>query len=326
MDRRRFVAVIGVIAFPLDVHAQAVRGVPRIGWLGAPTRESAEAYVMHFRRGLNDLAWIEGRNISIEWRFAEGRADRLPNLAAELVKLGVDVIVVPSTPTVLAAKNATKSIPIVTVSVGDPVALGLVKSLARPDGNITGLTSSVDPKITGKVLELLKESVPKASRIAVLWNPATPGNSAAVREAQNAAKPLNASLQLMEARSSGDLETAFAAMTAQRADALHVLSDALFVTHRTRIAEMAAQSRLPAIYGTREYVEAGGLMSYGPSLGDLFRRAATYVDRILKGAKPSDLPIEQPTKFELVINLKTARALGLSVPQPVLLRADDVIQ
>jgi putative ABC transport system substrate-binding protein len=299
--------------------------MPRIGWLGGPSRESAYAVVKYFVQGLNDLGWVEGRNIGIEWRFAEGKAERLSDLAAELVKLRVALIVVPSTPTAVAAKNATTSIPIVTVSVSDPVALGLVKSLARPEGNVTGLTSSVDPKMTGKLVALLKESVPKANEMAVLWNPNTPGNIAAVREAENAAKTLGLTLHILEARSPGDLRPAFAAMSAKHAGSLLVVSDVMFFTYRVQIPELAAKNGIPAIYGSREYADAGGLMSYGPVLPELFRRAATYVDRILKGAKPSELPMEQPTKFELVINLKTAKALGLTIPQPVLLRADDVI-
>jgi putative ABC transport system substrate-binding protein len=275
---------------------------------------------------LKDLGWVEGQNIVIEWRFAGGRAERLPDLAAELVRLQVDLIVVPSTPPALAAKNATKTIPIVTVGVGDPVGLGLVASLARPGGNITGLTGVVTPEIAGKQLELLKEAVPKVSRVAVLWNPATPGNALALRETEIAARVLGVELQLLEARSLNDFDSAFAAMTAKRAGALLVLGDVMFVTHRIRLAELVAKSRLPAMYGLREYVEAGGLMSYGPIASELFRRAATYVDKILKGAKPADLPVEQPTRFELVVNLKTAKALGLTIPQSVLIRADEVIR
>ena len=325
MDRRTFITGVasGIVTASRSA-AQQTGKVPRIGWLGGPTRESAEPFVQEFQRGLKDLGWVEGQNIIIEWRFAGGQAERLPYLAAELVRLGVDLIVVPSTPTALAAKNATNKIPLVTVAGGDSVGLGLVASLARPGGNITGSTSTAGPEIAGKQLKLLKEIAPKVSRMAVLWNPTTQGTALAVRETKIAAQGLE--LQLLEARSVDDFDRAFAAMTTKRAGALLVLGDVLFLTHRTTLAELAARSRLPAMYVQREYVEAGGLMSYGPILSELFRRAATYVDKILKGAKPADLPVERPTKFELVINRKAAKALGLTIPQPLLLRADEVIQ
>jgi ABC-type uncharacterized transport system substrate-binding protein len=328
--RREFIVALagGLVAAPLAAEAQQAGRVPRIGWLGGPTRESAEPYVQAFQRGLKDLGWVEGQNMVIEWRFAGGRAERLPDLAAELARLQADVIVVPSTPTALAAKNATTTIPIVTVAVVDPVGLGLVASLARPGGNITGLTSFVAPEIAGKQLELLKETVPKVSRIAVLRNPATPGSARWLKETEVASLALgDTTLQPLEARSLTDFDSAFAAMTTKRAGALLVAGDVLFLTHRTRLADLAAKSHLPAMYtGGREYVESGGLMSYGPILPELFRRAAIYVDKILKGAKPADLPVEQPTKFELVINMKTAKALGLTIPPSLLLRADEVIQ
>jgi len=317
---------LGLFAAPLVAEGQQAGKVPRIGWLGGPTRESAEPFVQAFQRGLKDLGWVEGQNIVIEWRFAGGRAERLPDLAAELVRLQVDLIVVPSTPTALAAKNATKTIPLVTVGVGDPVGLGLVASLARPGGNITGLTSVVSPETAGKQLELLKEAVPKVSRVAVLWNPATPGTALFLKETEVASRALGVQLQSLEARSLNDFDSAFAAMTTKRAGALLVLGDVMFVTHRVRPADLAAKSRLPAMYTLREYVEAGGLMSYGPITPELFRRVATYVDKILKGAKPADLPVEQPTKFELVINIKSAKALGLTIPQSMFIRADEVIQ
>jgi putative ABC transport system substrate-binding protein len=275
---------------------------------------------------LRDLGWVEGQNLAIEWRYSGGRAELLPGFAEELVRLGVDLIVVPSTPTALAAKKTTQTIPLVTVAVGDPVALGLVANLARPGGNVTGLTSSVGPEITGKQLELLKEIVPKASRVAVLWNPGTPGNELWLREAESAARALGIELQPLEARSLNDFDRAFTAMTAKRAAALLVLGDVMLATNRMRLADLAVRSRLPAMYGLREAVEAGYLVSYGANTPDLFRRAATYVDRILKGAKPGDLPIEQPTKFELAINLRTAKALGLTIPPAMLARADQVIQ
>jgi putative tryptophan/tyrosine transport system substrate-binding protein len=316
----------GLLAAPLAAQVQPAGRVPRIAWLGGQARETAHPYVRAFQRGLKDLGWVEGQNIVIEWRFSGGRAELLPDLAAELVRLRVDLIVVPSSPTALAAKNATKTIPLVTVAVGDPVALGLVASLARPGGNITGLTNSVGPEIAGKQLELLKEVVPKVSRMAVLWNPDTRGNALALRETEIAARALGLELQPLEARSLNDFDGAFATMTTKRAGALLVLGDVMFSTHRNRLAHLAAKSRLPTMYPARESVEAGWLMSYGPNTPELFRRAATYVDKILRGAKPSDLPIEQPTKFELIINLKTAKALGLTIPQSLLQRADEVIQ
>ncbi|HJR01709.1 MAG TPA: ABC transporter substrate-binding protein [Methylomirabilota bacterium] len=282
-------------------------------------------FVREFRRGLKDLGWVEGQNIVIEWRFAGGRAERLPDLAAELVRLRVDLIVVPSTPTALAAKNATKTIPLVTVGGGDPVELGLVASLARPGGNITGLSSNLGPEIAGKQLEVLKETVPKISRMAVLWNPTTPGNALALREAEITARALAVELQLLEARSASDFDGAFAAMTTGRAGALLILGDVMFTTHRRRLAALAVKSRLPAIYGGREFVDEGGLLCYGAKLSDNFHRAAVYVDKILKGAKPGDLPIERPTTFQLVVSLKTARALGLTIPPSLLQRADQVI-
>jgi putative ABC transport system substrate-binding protein len=325
--RRTFLGTLagGLLVAPLAVRAQPTQKVPRIGWLGGPTRETAQPFVQPFLQGLRDLGWVEGQNIVIEWRFAGGRAERLPELAAELVRLRVDLIVVPSTPTALAAKNATSTIPLVTVGGGDPVGLGLVASLARPGGNITGLTSNVGPEIAGKQLELLKETVPKVSRIAALWNPGTPGNALSVREAEMAARTLGVELQLLEARSLSDFDGAFAAMTAKRAGALLVLGDVTFVTYRTRLADLAAKSRLPAMYALRQFVDDGGLMSYSANSADNFRRAATYVDKILKGARPADLPIERPTKFELVINRKAAKAIGLTIPQSLLLRADQVI-
>jgi putative ABC transport system substrate-binding protein len=237
----------------------------------------------------------------------------------------VDLIVVPSTPTALAAKNATKTIPLVTVAGGDPVELGLVASLARPGGNITGLSSNLGPEIAGKQLEVLKETVPKVSRMAVLWNPTTPGNALALREAEITARALAVELQLLEARSASDFDGAYAAMTARRAGALLILGDVMFTTHRRRLAALAVKGRLPAIYGGREFVDEGGLLCYGAKLSDNFHRAAVYVDKILKGAKPGDLPIERPTTFQLVVNLKTARALGLTIPPSLLQRADQVI-
>jgi putative ABC transport system substrate-binding protein len=283
-------------------------------------------YLDAFRQGLRELGWVEGQNIVIDYRFAEGRFDRLPDLAAELVRLKVDIIVAATTPAAAAAKKATETIPIVMISVGDPVGLGLIASLARPGGNATGLSYSVGLETIGKGLELLKETVPKVRRVAILSNPANPFQPLAISEVNVAARSLGLQLQLLEARGPNDFDGAFAAMATERVGALLVVADSMFLLHRTRLADLAARSRLPAAYGTRENVEAGGLMSYGASVRDLYRRSAAYVDKILKGAKPGDLPVEQPTKFELVINLKAAKALGLTIPPSVLGRADEVIQ
>ncbi len=273
------------------------------------------------------MGWVEGQNIVIEYRYAEGRIDRLPGLAEELVRLKVDVIAASPTPSVIAARNASRTIPIVGMSLTEPVALGLVASLARPGGNITGITYSVDADIFGKQLELLKEVVPKVRRVAALTNPSgTPAYPLTLSNVKAAARTLGLQLQLHEAREPGEFDRAFAAMAKERAVALLVFGDPMFFLHRARLADLALKNRLPSMSTQWQWVEAGGLIAYGPNLPDLWRRAATYVDKILKGARPADLPIEQPTKFELVINLKTARALGLAIPQPLLLRADEVIQ
>jgi putative tryptophan/tyrosine transport system substrate-binding protein len=315
----------GVLARPALASAQTPTRIPRIAWLGGQARETAGPYVAAFLRGLNELGWVEGQNLHIEWRFSGGQAERLPSLAVELVRLPVDLIVVPSAPTALAAKEATATIPLVTVAVPDPVELELVQSLARPGGNVTGLTSSAGPELSGKQLELLKAVVPRVTRIALLWNPATRGTTARLKEAESAARSLKVEPLPLEARIAADFDRAFAAMTARRAGALLVLGDVMFSTHRIRLAELAAKSRLPAMYGGRESVEAGGLMSYGPSNPELFRRAASYVDRILKGAKPAEMPVEQPAKFELLVNAKAARAMGLTIPQSLRERVDQVI-
>lgn len=325
--RRAFLgALAGALAAPVAARARSTAKPRRIGWLGGPTREAAQPYIQPFLQGLKELGWIEGQTILIEWRFGGGQAERLPALAAELVRLGVELIVVPSTPTALAASNATKSIPLITVGGNDPVELGLVPSLARPGGNITGLTVTTSPEITGKQMELLKEAVPRAARIAVLWNPATKGNVAFLRAAEDAARRLAVELQTLEARGPADFDPAFRAMTVKRADALLLLGDVMFVTHAVRLAEQARKARLPAMYTLQPFVEAGGLLAYGPRITDNFHRAAFYVDRILKGAKPADLPIERPTTFELVVNLKAAKAIGLTMPPALLQRADEVIQ
>ena len=326
MDRRDTVlALLALGAAPLVADAQQA-GVPRIGFLSATSPSDRPPLLDAFRQRLRELGWVEGQNIVIDYRYAEGRVDRLPDLAAELVGLKVDLIVSWGTQGVMAAKNATETIPIVMIAVRDPIGTGLIASLARPGGNVTGVSGSAGLEWVAKQLELLKETVPKVRRVAILSNPTNAYHQLAIRELDVAARPLGVQLQLLEARGANEFDGAFAAMAAESVGALLVLSDAMLNSHRTRLADLAARSRLPAAYGVRESVEAGGLMSYGPSFLDSFRRAATYVDKILKGAKPAELPVEQPTKFELVINMKTAKALGLTIPQSVLLRADEVIQ
>jgi putative ABC transport system substrate-binding protein len=315
--------VLGLLAAPLAARAQQPPAkTARIGLLFfVPTPPLDEA----FRQGLRELGYIEGQNIAIEYRSAEGKSERLPGLAAELVRLKVDVIVAASPPATEAAKRATSTIPIVFTVSGDPVAEGLVTSLARPGGNITGL-ATISPELVGKQLEMLKGVAPKVTRVAVLQNPSTGLHPVALRQAEDAARALGVQLQILEARTPSEIDAAFAAMRSQRAGGVLVLRDAMFRTQRAQIVALAAKSRLPAVYGFREQAEAGGLMAYGASVPQLFRRAATYVDKILKGAKPANLPVEQPTKFELVINLKTAKALGLTIPPSLLGQADQVIQ
>jgi len=336
MERRRFIEVIagGLLTAPLAASAQQAGKMYRIGYLSPSSPSDPERLaspfgergLAAFRQGLRDLGYVEGQNIAIEYRWAEGKFERLPDLAAELVRLKVDVIVSVVTQATLAAKNATGTIPIVLVAAGDPLGSGLVASLGRPGGNVTG-PSSMYGDLAGKQLELLKETVPKVSRVAVLWNPANAvWQAQMLKQTEIAARALGLQVQLLEARGPDDLGGAFAAMTKERASALLVQVDVIFALHARRIADLAAKRRVPAMYGSREHVEAGGLMSYAPNIPDLFRRAATYVDKILKGAKPGDLPVEQPTKFELVMNLKTATALGLTIPQSLLQRADQIIQ
>jgi putative ABC transport system substrate-binding protein len=317
--------ILTTLFVPLAAQAQQAGKVPRIGFLGSTSPSDASARLDAFRQGLRELGWAEGKNIVIEYRWAEGRQERFTDLAAELVRLKVDVIIAPISAAALAAKNATTTIPVVMLVVGDPVRLGVVASLARPGGNITGLTS-VGDELFPKQLELLKEAVPRVSRVAVLWNPANPSHGPSLKSIEVAARSLGMEPQLQKARGPDEFDSAFAAMTRARAGALLVLSDTMFNLHRTRIADLALKARLPAMYGLREQVEAGGLVAYAANYADLFRRGAIYVDKILKGAKPGDLPVEQPTKFELVINLKTAKALGLTIPQSLLLRADELIQ
>ena len=334
LERRTFMAMIagGLLAAPLTAEAQQSGKVARIGILspGAPfdAGRNPSALAVLFgalRESLRELGHVEGQNIAIESRWAEGNYDRLPGFAAELVGLKVDVIVTYGTPASLAAKRATGTIPIVMAAIIDPVASGLVTSLARPGGNLTG-QSMMSPDLVEKQLEILKEVVPKVSRVALLHNPANPGNALQARHGQDAARALGVRLQLLGARGPSEIDSAFAAMTNEQAGAFIVLVDAALLDHRIRIADLAARRRLPAVYGLSEHAEAGGLMAYGPNRLVMFHHAAIFVDKILKGAKPAALPVEQPTKFELVINLKTAKALGLTIPQSLLQRADEIIQ
>jgi putative ABC transport system substrate-binding protein len=311
---------------PFAAGAQQAGRMYRVGYLSTPTRESVEHGLGAFLRTLRGLGWIEGQNLIIEYRWAEGNVDRLPGLAAELVERKVDVIVAPAGSAALAAKNATSSIPIVMIFASDPVETGLVASLRRPGGNITGTTFTPGPEIFGKQLQILKEAVPHASRVAVLSNPADASFALQVRQVEATARSLGIHLQHVDARGPEEFASAFAAMERERADALLVTGTSTFLAHRTRLAELAVKGRLPSMYSFRESVEAGGLMAYAVNMADFVGRSAMYVDKILKGAKPADLPIEQPTKFELIINLKVAKALGITVPQALVARADEVIQ
>ncbi len=323
IDRRGFISSLGLglLATPLAAEAQQAGKVYRVGVLSSgPSSRSGL-----LRQGLRDLGYVEGLNLAVEWRSAEGRSERFDDLAAELVRLKVDVIVAPLPAAVFAAKRATTIIPIVMVNTPDPVQLGLVASLAHPGANITGLTSlSADFSI--KQLELLKEAVPRVSRVAVLWNSSNPWHPRALKDMEGAARSLGVQLQILQVHDPEEFDKAFAAMTRERSGAVLVLADPMTFFYRTRLADLAAKHRLPAIYGLREHTDAGGFMSYWADSADLYRRTASFVDKILRGAKPTDLPVEQPTKFELVINLKTAKALGLTIPQSLLVRADEVIR
>jgi putative ABC transport system substrate-binding protein len=329
MNRRTFLSALSgsLLSAPLAAEAQPAGKVPRVGFLAASSASDAAnaRWIEAFRQGLRDLGYVEGRNIVIEYRYAGEKYERLPALAAELVRLKVDVIVSHGTPGPLAAKHATSVIPIVMTSAGDPVASGLVSSLARPGGNVTGMSLMV-PELGGKRLHLLKEIIPGLSRVAVLWNATNPYNSLVVREMEATATTLGVQLQSLVVRGPDDFEGALAAAATGRAAALTAVEDPLTNTKRIQIVDFAAKSRLPAIYGIKEFVDAGGLMSYGVHFADSYRRAAAYVDKILKSAKPADLPVQQPTKFEFAINLKTAKALGLTIPPSLLQRADQVIE
>jgi len=329
IDRRAVIscAPLSLLSAPLAAQAQSARNVRTVGFLGPPP--SAGGLVQAFQQGLRDLGYVEGQNIKIEYRYTDvalqGHPELFPRLAAELVRLKPDVLVVSVTEAALAAKNATSTIPIVMVSVPDPVGAGLVASLARPGGNATGLSRQTRD-IIGKTFQLLKEALPEASRVDLLANPTDPLSSAMVAEAKEGAKSLGVQLKIVEARAPTELEAAFSTMRADRAGAILVVGGAGFYLNRTQIVDLALRNRLPSVFQNREFVEAGGLLSYAPSTVANYRRAAFFVDKILKGTKPADLPVEQPSKYELVINLKTAKALGLTIPPSLLQRADQVIE
>ena len=331
LSRRAFVSSLAALAAspaivfkPQSAYAQQPASPRRIGVLlvgFSPESKEAQA----FRQGLRDAGYAEGRDVVIEWRSAKGDYDRVHQLVADLVQRKVDVIVADSTNAAGAAKRATSTIPVVMAVVADPVGSGLVASLAHPGGNVTGLSVMLT-EFSAKQLQLLKETIPRLTRVAVLWNPDAPYHPKVIQELKAAAPSLSITLNIAGARTPEQFGPAFSAISRARAQALYVIGDALFFTHRATLLKLASKARLPTMYTAREFVDAGGLMSYGPNFGDLFRRSAGYVDKILKGAKPGDLPVEQPTKFEFVINLKTAKAIGITIPQSILLQADEVIR
>jgi putative ABC transport system substrate-binding protein len=325
MRRREFVGgLAGTVAWPLAARAQQSGKLPIIGFLGAATPSAWSPRVVSFAQRLRELGWVEGRTIAIDYRWADGLPARFTELAAEFVRLKVDVIVTAGTASVIAAKQATSVIPIVFAVAGDPVATGLVTGLARPGGNVTGLSLEA-PNLAGKRIELLREVVPDLRRLAIMVNVGNPLAVLEMAEVQAMARTLGIDVAAWEIRRTEDIAPAFATLNS-RADALYIPSDPLFITNLVRINTLALGGRLPTIYGSREYVESGGLMSYGPNFPDLFRRAAEYVDKILRGAGPGEIPVEEPTKFELVVNLNTATALGLTLPDHLLRRADEVIE
>jgi putative ABC transport system substrate-binding protein len=329
MRRREFIKAIAgsavAAAFPVAARAQQRSNVPRVGYLFSFTRAEGEHLWEACRQGLRDLGYVEGQNIILEPRLAEGHNERLQNLATELVQLKVDVIVAAATPASRAVKAATSTIPIVFVAVGDPVKAGLVTSLARPGGNVTGL-SLLTADLSGKRLSLLMETVRKVSRVAILMNPDNPISAVFFEETRLAARRFGVDLQPLDARSPKEIEQAFAIGAGQRVDAIIVFDDPVLWSYRAQIVALAAARKIPAVYGYRDFVDEGGLMSYGPDRPDQYRRTAIYVDKILKGAKPSDLPIEQPTKFELIVNRKTAKSLGIELPASVIVGANEVIE
>jgi putative ABC transport system substrate-binding protein len=326
MKRREFITLLGgaVAAWPLAARAQEPRKLPTIGYLGAGTPAAQSQWAAAFVHGLRELGWIEGRDVTIEYRWAEGHPERFAEIAAEFVRLKVDVMFTYATPPVLAAKQVTSVIPVVFAAAGDPVAGGLVASLARPGGNVTGL-SAQSADLAGKRLGLLREVVPGLRRLAIMGNVGNPLSVLEMREVQVAADTLSLEIHTLEIRRAEDIAPAFETLKG-RAEALYVALDPLLTTNRVRINILALGARLPTMHGLREYVEAGGLMSYGPNFPDLFRRAAYYVDKILRGAKPGDIPVQQPTKFDLVVNVTAAKVLGVTIPEAFLLRADEVIE
>jgi putative ABC transport system substrate-binding protein len=327
MKRRELITLLGgaMACWSLAARAQQTARLPSIGFLTAGILGEGNPGLQALRESLRQLGWVEGKTIVINYRYAENHNDRLPKLAAELVHLNVDVIVAAGTLAPLAAKRATTTIPIVMTSAGDPLETGLVASLARPGGNVTGLSLMMSD-VSGKRLELLKELVPRLARVAVLWNSTNPYPKVVFKETQDAARTLGIDVQSLGVKDPADLAAAFGLVRQKRPDGFLTIDDPFTVSQLNQILDFAAANRLPAIYGLEEFAEAGGLMSYGASVPDLYRRAAAYVDKILRGAKPGELPVEQPTKFDLVINLKTAKALGLSVPQTLLVTADHVIE
>jgi putative ABC transport system substrate-binding protein len=329
VTRRRLLirtAAAALIAVPIGIAAQQPGNVPRIGFLGFNTATIAHPTIAAFRQGLLERGWIDGRNIVVEVRLADGKAERLSALAAELVDLKVAVIVAASSASTRAAIDATRTIPIVMAASANAVGEGFISSLARPGGNVTGMTFLGGPEIAGKQLELLKEITPSASRIAVLANPGNLSHTVYLKEIATAAQKLGVRTQTVEARSPDQLERAFAGIVTERASSVLVLTDSMFLGQRQKIVNLAAGSKLPALYSQREFVDDGGLVAYGPNLADMFRRSAFHVDKILKGAVPSSLAVEQPIKFELVVNLKTAKTLALALQHTLLLRADEVIE
>ncbi len=317
---------LGLLTAPLAVDAQQAPKIAKIGVFVSATPAATAHLIEAFRKGLRELGHVEGKTFVLEPRYGEAKAERHPELARELVRLKVDVILASTDQPIAAVKQQTQTIPIVMATSSDPVGTGFVASLARPGGNVTGL-SIIAPELSGKRLELLKEAVPGLSRVAFIWSPDVRGAVLDYKETEGAARSLRLQLQSVEVLRAEDLDRAFSAITEQRAQALVVPApNPILFANRGQIASFALRNRLPSMYAIREYVDAGGLMSYGPSVADLYRRAATFVDKILKGAKPADLPVEQPTRFELVINLKTAKALGITFPQSILIRADQVIQ
>jgi putative ABC transport system substrate-binding protein len=327
MNRRTFLSVLvsATVVPPLIAEAQQSGKVPRIGFLGNSTAALEANLIGPFREGLHDHGYVEGRNLVVEYRWAEGEYGRFPALIAELLALKVAVIVTAGTPAALAVKKATRSVPLVMIAVGDPVGTGIVPSLSQPGGNITGVTS-IAPEMEGKRLELLREVVPSVSSIAVLWNAANPIQVIQEKQVRASAHVLKMKVLSRPVHTKEEIDEALGTIVRERPDALLVLADRLLLHHRAYLMDFAIHQRLPGVHAYRELIEAGGLMSYGPSYEDMHRRAAYFIDRVLKGANPGDLPVERPSKYDLVINLKTAKALGVTIPQSVLLRATEVIQ